>query len=101
MRGRVDRQQSIFVAFDLEQRVPDDHVSVNANSARIRRLDLKDSKNFLASKNLFRTAEEMGLWDPKSGEPFEFFYAYGDRTSRWARRRISAPWSPMSSKRIR
>jgi transposase len=25
MRGRVDRQQSIFVAFDLEQRVPDDH----------------------------------------------------------------------------
>lgn len=25
MRGRVDRQQSIFVAFDLEQRVPEDH----------------------------------------------------------------------------
>jgi transposase len=25
MRGRVDRQQSMFVAFDLEQRVPDDH----------------------------------------------------------------------------
>jgi transposase len=25
MRGQVDRQQSMFVAFDLEQRVPDDH----------------------------------------------------------------------------
>ena len=25
MRGRVDRQQSMFVAFDLEQRIPDDH----------------------------------------------------------------------------
>jgi transposase len=25
MRGRVDRQQSMFVAFDLEQFVPDDH----------------------------------------------------------------------------
>ena len=25
MRGRTERQQSIFIAFDLEQRVPDDH----------------------------------------------------------------------------
>jgi transposase len=25
MRGQVDRQQSMFVAFDLEQRVPEDH----------------------------------------------------------------------------
>lgn len=25
MRGRADRQQSMFVAFDLEQRVPEDH----------------------------------------------------------------------------
>ncbi len=69
------------------QRVPDDHISVNANSARIRRLDLDDKDNFMASKNVFSTAIEMGLWDPKSGEPFEFCYAYGDRASMWARRR--------------
>ena len=25
MRGQVDRQQAMFVAFDLEQRIPDDH----------------------------------------------------------------------------
>ena len=25
MRGQVDQQQSMFVAFDLEQRVPADH----------------------------------------------------------------------------
>jgi dipeptidase len=69
------------------QRVPDDHISVNANSARIRGLNLKDTENFMASKNAFSTAIEMGLWDPKSGEPFEFCYAYGDRASMWARRR--------------
>jgi len=69
------------------QRVPDDHISVNANSARIRRLDLDDKDNLMASKNVFSTAVEMGLWDPKGGEPFEFCYAYGDRASMWARRR--------------
>ncbi|HHN79122.1 MAG TPA: IS5/IS1182 family transposase, partial [Phycisphaerales bacterium] len=25
MRGKPDRQQSMFIVFDLEQRVPDDH----------------------------------------------------------------------------
>ena len=25
MRGQVDRQQAMFVAFDLEQRIPDGH----------------------------------------------------------------------------
>jgi dipeptidase len=69
------------------RRVPDDEISVNGNSARIRRIDLKDKDYFLASKNVFSTAIEMGFWDPKSGEPFEFCYAYGDRNSMWARRR--------------
>jgi dipeptidase len=69
------------------QRVPDDAVSINGNSARIRQIDLKDSSNFMASKNVFSRAEELGLWDPKSGVPFEFCYVYGDRTSMWARRR--------------
>jgi dipeptidase len=69
------------------QRVPDDHVSVNANSPRIREIDIKDKDNFMASKNVLSAAEELGLWDPKSGKPFEFCYAYGDRKSMWARRR--------------
>jgi len=69
------------------QRVPDDHVSVNANSSRIRRINLKDKNNFMASKNVFKAAEKLGLWDPKGGEPFEFCYIYGDRKSMWARRR--------------
>jgi len=69
------------------QRVPDDEISVNGNSARIRRIDRTDKDHFMASKNVFSTAEEMGLWDSKSGVPFEFCYVYGDRNSMWARRR--------------
>ena len=69
------------------ERVPDDEITINGNSARIRGIDLKDKDRFLASKNVFSTATEMGLWDPKGGTPFEFCYAYGDRNSMWARRR--------------
>jgi dipeptidase len=67
--------------------VPDGHVSVNANQSRIRRIDLKDGDNFMASKNVVSAAIELGLYDPKSGEPFEFCYAYDGRSSMWARRR--------------
>jgi dipeptidase len=69
------------------QRVPDDQVSINGNSSRIRQINIKDKDNFMASKNVFSAAQELGLWDPKSGVPFEFCYVYGDRTSMWARRR--------------
>lgn len=71
----------------VAQRVPDDQVSINGNASRIREINLKDPNNFMASKNVFSKAEELGLWDPKSGVPFEFCYVYADRTSMWARRR--------------
>ncbi|MDZ7860775.1 MAG: C69 family dipeptidase [Candidatus Krumholzibacteriota bacterium] len=69
------------------QRVPDDHVSVNANASRIRELDLDNKDYFMASDNVREVAREMGLWDKESGEPFQFCYAYADRRSMWARRR--------------
>jgi dipeptidase len=68
-------------------RIPDDHVSVSANAVRIRRIDLKDKDHCMASDNVFSLAEEMGWWDSKSGEPFEFCYAYAGRTSMGSRRR--------------
>jgi len=70
------------------QRVPDDHVSVNANASRIRRIDLKKADFFMASKNVFKTAQDSGWWNPKNG-PFEFCYAYdpSGRVSLAARRR--------------
>ena len=68
-------------------RIPDDHVSVSANAPRIRTLDLKDKEHFMASANVQTVAQEMGFWDPKSSQAFEFCYAYGSRTAMGSRRR--------------
>jgi len=70
------------------QRVPDDHVSVNANASRIRQIDLDNPDYFMASENVFSVAQDSGWWNPDDG-PFEFCYAYDPegRTSFAARRR--------------
>ncbi|KPK95647.1 hypothetical protein AMJ80_04435, partial [bacterium SM23_31] len=68
-------------------RIPDDHVGVSANASRIRQIDISDPDNYMASDNVFSLAEEMDWWDPKSGEPFEFCYAYASRTSMGSRLR--------------
>ncbi len=68
-------------------RIPDDEVGVSANASRIRTLNLKDPDHYMASENVFTLAQELGWWDPKSGEPFEFCYAYADRRSMGCRRR--------------
>lgn len=76
----------IFGAGPLEKgavwaavRIPDDQVGISANIPRISELNLKDPNNYLASDNVFKVAEEMGWWDPKKGEPFKFWKAYGRR----------------------
>jgi dipeptidase len=69
------------------QRVPDDQVGISANASRIRKIDLNDPDNFMASDNVFSLAEEIGWWDAESGKPFEFCYAYASRTSLMCRRR--------------
>jgi dipeptidase len=79
-----NRVGSIWVA----QRVPDDHVTVNANGSRIRQIDLNNPDYFMASENVYRVAQDSGWWNPKQGA-FEFCYAYDPegRTSFAARRR--------------
>lgn len=74
---------SVWVA----RRVPDDHISVNANASRIRQIDLSKPDYFMASKNFKSRAIELGLYDPNSGKPFEFCYVYGSRRSLASRRR--------------
>jgi dipeptidase len=68
-------------------RIPDDHVSVSANAPRIRRLNLADKEHVMASDNVLTLAQELGWWTSKSGEEFEFCYAYGGRTAMGSRRR--------------
>jgi dipeptidase len=69
------------------QRVPDDHIAVNANASTIKEIHLDDPDHFMASENVFSLAIENGWWS--EGEPFRFCYAYApeSRTSLASRRR--------------
>ena len=69
------------------QRVPDDHIAVNANASTIKEMDLDDEDYFRASDNVYKLAREKGWW--QEGEPFRFCYAYApeSRLSVAARRR--------------
>jgi dipeptidase len=60
-------------------RIPDDHVGISANIPKIGKLDLDNADYYMASDNVFSVAEEMGWWDPDSGEPFVFWKAYSGR----------------------
>ena len=69
------------------QRVPDDHIAVNANASTIKEININDTANFLVSDNIFSLAKEYGWW--KDGEPFVFCYVYApeSRTMLACRRR--------------
>ncbi len=69
------------------QRVPDDHVSCNANASRIGKIDLNNKDYFMASNNVFEVAL-ANQW-VNSKEDFTFCYAYApkSRKSVAARRR--------------
>lgn len=60
----------------VAERIPDDHVSVIANGARIGEIDLENPDYFMASDGVAERARELGYWDPDSGEPFRFWEAY-------------------------
>ncbi len=79
-----DKVGSIWAA----QRVPDDHIGVNANASTIKEIDLDNPDYFMASENIFQVAQDSGWWDPDE-EPFKFCYAYSphSRESVAARRR--------------
>jgi len=69
------------------QRVPDGHVSCNANASRIREIDLDNPDSFKASENIYDMALDSNWVESK--EDFEFCYAYapGSRKSVASRRR--------------
>ncbi len=71
------------------QRIPDGHIGVTANASRIREIDPADTENFIVSSNIYDIAAANGWYDPDSGAPFMFCYAYDPdgRKSMAARRR--------------
>jgi dipeptidase len=74
---------SVWVA----QRVPDGHISVNANASTVKEIKLSDPEHYMASDNIYSVARDAGWWNEE--EPFRFCYAYApnSRTSLAARRR--------------
>lgn len=97
------RPGSVWVA----QRVPDDEVVVVPNIGRIRFIDPKDTKNFMVSENYMQHAIDNGLYDPKSGEPFDFQAAYTPATgnddwalsSMWVRNRLYTIYKALAPSR--
>jgi len=71
----------------VAQRVPDDHISVNANASTIKEIDLRNTEFFMASENIYDVAKENGWW--KEGEKFSFAHIYAphSRESVASRRR--------------
>jgi len=61
-------------------RMPDDHVFVGANTARIRGIDLDDEENVMHSPNLISFAVEHGWYDPETDGPFNPADVYAPRT---------------------
>ncbi|HPE86869.1 MAG: C69 family dipeptidase [Bacteroidales bacterium] len=59
----------------VAQRVPNDHISVNANASTIKQINLSDPDHFMASENILEIAKNNGYWNPNEG-PFSFCYAY-------------------------
>lgn len=57
------------------QRVPDDHVAVNANGSTIKGIDLKNKDFYMASENIFSVAKENG-WLKGDKHHFQFCYVY-------------------------
>ncbi len=60
------------------RRIPEGHIGVSANRSRITTIDLEDKDHYMASDNVFSLAEEMGWWDPASGETFVFNKVYSN-----------------------
>lgn len=79
-KGKVG---AIWVA----QRVPDDHLSVNANASRIMEIDPDDADFFMASENIYDMALDSGWAESKDDFKFAYAYAPKSRTSLAARRR--------------
>ncbi len=79
----TDKVGAIWVA----QRVPDNHISVNANAARIQEIDTTNTRDFMYSENLYEMARDSAWWSEDSTFRFADAYAPSGRDSKAATRR--------------
>ena len=62
----------------VAQRVPDDHIATIPNYYTIGRINLKDTLNFLGSKDIKKYARKRGWYRPLRDGAFNFRLAYAD-----------------------
>lgn len=70
------------------QRVPDDHITCVPNKSRIGLIDPDDTENFMVCDNYITTAVELGIYDPESGQPFNWKFSYGGVSPTWTSSRL-------------
>ena len=71
----------------VAQRVPDGHISCNANASTIKEIDLDNEDYFMASDNIYDMALDSGWTEDKASFRFCDAYAPESRNSLAARRR--------------
>ncbi len=70
------------------QRVPDDHAMIIPNWSIIKKINLKDKKNFMASSNYKQEAIDRGWYNPKSGKEFIWQEVYSPVLREWSSSRF-------------
>lgn len=75
----------------LAKRVPDDQVAMIANTYTIRNVDLADTENCLASKDIIDYAVKRGWYKPEIG-PFDFAKTYANPDSAVHSYNLSRLW---------
>jgi dipeptidase len=71
--GKEGKPSSIWCA----QRIPDDHVGIEANIPRISTVDFKNPDYFMYSTDLRNVAKNLGYWDGM--EPLRFWKVINDK----------------------
>jgi dipeptidase len=65
----------------VAQRMPQDHITVMANTHQIADIDLSKPDWYMGSANYKQAAIDVGWYNPASAEPFRFYDAYGEYPS--------------------
>lgn len=73
-------------------RIPDDQVAFIPNYYTIKEIDLNDSENFLASKELIAYAERRGWYKSETDEPFNFTKVYSSEKNLTSMSNICRMW---------
>jgi dipeptidase len=80
----------------IARRIPDDQVAFLPNYYTIREIDLTDSENFLASKELITYAQKRGWYDPEKDGQFDFSKVYSSDENLNSMGNIGRMWEGVS-----